>query len=281
MAFTVENGTGIVGANSYATVAEFEAYFGDRPEDISGIISPGGIEDLLVCASSYIDTRWADRFKGERRWSGIHSRSVLMITAQPSDGETVTFSSTVYTFRTTPSLDTEVEIGTDLIVTLANLSAAIALNDTDDFLGSEFADEDTAALTLFAIRDGIATTETLADGSFDSATTSGRSRKKQPMQWPRDKVRDSDGDLVVGIPQKLKEATFEYAFRANSLTLDPDPTVHESGRPLTRDRVRVGPIETDVQFSDENTGIRITRPFPRADRLLSEFVIPGKRVVRN
>lgn len=276
MAFIVEDGTGIKGATSYATVQFFKDYFADRPDDVTGI-ADATIQTLLVEATDYIDTRWGLRFKGKREYLELLSRSVLTLTAQPSDGETVTFGSNTYTFRTTadPAIDTEVEIGIDTINTLERLANAIGLVDNDDFGGSRFADPDVAALTLFALTDGVTTTETLANGSFDNASTTGRSRQQQPLEFPRDCLRDKRHVLIVGVPERLKEATAEYALRANTADLAPDPTIDATGLRRTKDRTKVGPIETEVEFA-EGVSPRITKPYPAADRLLQEFVrAPG------
>lgn len=63
MAFTVEDGTGLPDANSYASVAEYKAYFADR-----GISTVGEtdeqIQGWLVQATDFSEVRWGDRLKG-------------------------------------------------------------------------------------------------------------------------------------------------------------------------------------------------------------------------
>jgi hypothetical protein len=64
MTFTVEDGTGIAGANSYATVDEADAYFAER-----GVAtwtgSDAAKEILLIKATDYIELRFSERFKGD------------------------------------------------------------------------------------------------------------------------------------------------------------------------------------------------------------------------
>lgn len=64
MAFVVEDGTGVVNANAYATAAEADAYFTDR-----GVATWTGTSDeknaLLIQATDYIEARWSTRFLGE------------------------------------------------------------------------------------------------------------------------------------------------------------------------------------------------------------------------
>jgi hypothetical protein len=67
MAFTVEDGTGVVGANSYGTIDGADAYFEDR-----GVTTWTGTdtqkESYLIRATDYIETRFASRFKGEKEF---------------------------------------------------------------------------------------------------------------------------------------------------------------------------------------------------------------------
>lgn len=276
MSFIVETGTGIKGATSYATLQFFRDYFADRPDaTAAAAIADADVQLALVAATDYIDTRWGLRFLGRRRWLELLPRSVLTVTANPADGETVTFGTNTYTFKTTPTVgvDTDVEIGTSDLVSLANLSSAIALVDTDDFQGSEFVDPDVASVTLFSTSNGTVTTETLANGSFDGAVTAGASARQQPLEWPRIRIRDRASVVVEGVPVRVQESTAEYAFRADTAKLDPDPVVDATGARVTGSKTKVGPIETSTKFAEE-TGIQITKPYPAADRLLQEYIFP-------
>ena len=65
MAFTVEDGTGLTAANSYASEAELVTYTGDRGVDISSYATPAR-ESALVNASQYLDQKYGARWKGTR-----------------------------------------------------------------------------------------------------------------------------------------------------------------------------------------------------------------------
>jgi len=173
MAFTVEDGTGVAGANAYIAVAYADAYFTDR-----GVTAWTGSNEVkqaaIIKATDYIETRWGDRFKGR----------------------------------------------------------------------PEFLDP------------------------------------RQPLGFPRLCLYDRAGQLVEGIPDKLMKATAEYALRALSGELMPDPTTDASGAMIAGNRQKVGPIETEVTYA-ASMGVRTLKPYPAADKLLSEYVNGGgARAVR-
>jgi hypothetical protein len=104
---------------------------------------------------------------------------------------------------------------------------------------------------------------------------------RQPLGFPRHRLYDRAGQLVEGIPENLKKATAEYALRALAGELMPDPVTDASGGMVIGNRQKVGPIETEVTYS-ANAGVRSLKPYPAADRLLSEYLTGGgARAVRN
>lgn len=60
----VEDGTGVAGANSYASEADFEA----RAEAMGVTPSSGDVEAALVFATAWIDGRYRRRFPGSRTY---------------------------------------------------------------------------------------------------------------------------------------------------------------------------------------------------------------------
>lgn len=174
MAFTVEDGTGVTGANAYVDVTYADAYFSDRA--VTAWTGDNAAKQAaIIKATDYIETRWGDRFLGS----------------------------------------------------------------------PEFLDP------------------------------------RQPLGFPRTKLYDRAGQLVEGIPDNLKKATAEYALRALSGELMPDPTTDASGAVIVGNRQKVGPIETEVTYSTA-LGVQALKPYPAADRLLSQFIRGGgARAVRN
>lgn len=170
MAFTVEDGTGVDGANSYATVSEADDYHEDR-----GNTSWTGTDEAkqaaLVKATDYIEGRWAGSFKGQK------------------------------------------EFNTD-----------------------------------------------------------------QPLSFPRSYLYDRNGDLVEGVPDKLKAAVFEYALRALTTSLFVDPSA-TSTQQISRLREKIGPIETETYYA-EGSVASTTKAIPAADYFLKDFVVSGSGAIR-
>ena len=65
MAIIVEDGTIVADANSYASVQSFKDYHDARGQSY-GTSTDTQIEQALVQATDYVDTRWGTRFLGQR-----------------------------------------------------------------------------------------------------------------------------------------------------------------------------------------------------------------------
>lgn len=66
MAFTVEDGTGVAGANSYTTVEFADAYFLERNNAVwAAIADASDKESYLIRATDYIENFFGRRFLGE------------------------------------------------------------------------------------------------------------------------------------------------------------------------------------------------------------------------
>lgn len=94
-----------------------------------------------------------------------------------------------------------------------------------------------------------------------------KERREQRTQWPRCDAYDIDDDLVFGVPFEVKEACAEYALIALNGVLNPTPTRDERGRQVKRVFEKVGPLETEIEYSDV-TRFEMPR-YPIADRKLT------------
>lgn len=70
MTFTVEDGTGVAGANSYASVAFIDAYWADRPHLAEATVWAGldvaTKQGAAIEASQYLDNMLAGSYRGRR-----------------------------------------------------------------------------------------------------------------------------------------------------------------------------------------------------------------------
>ena len=170
MAFTVEDGTVVAGANAYIDVAFADDYFTDRGEaDWTGQNTDK--QQAIILATDYIETRWGPYFKGRIK------------------------------------------------------------DDT------------------------------------------------QELSFPREALYDREGRLLEGIPEVLKKATAEYALRALSSALQPDPTIDESGRQIKSVSEKVGPIEEETEYVGGGAMV-IKRPYPKADQMLRGLIF-SQGAIRN
>ncbi len=81
------------------------------------------------------------------------------------------------------------------------------------------------------------------------------------------------------LPERLKQACAEYAFRATSSTLLPDPVIDETGGKIARRKEKVGPIEEEIELQ-EGGSLFILRPYPLADLLIAELLKPINAILR-
>lgn len=100
----------------------------------------------------------------------------------------------------------------------------------------------------------------------------------QALEFPRLCIEGYEG-----VPTCLKRATAEYALRALSSALAPDPVIDASGLAIVGTRKKVGPIETETTFASEGPGSvkKIIRDYPSADMLLRPLLRPGGGLVRS
>ena len=293
MAFTVENGTGILAANSYMTVAEVSTYLTDRGRETAWDAATAAVaQGALIEATDYIEQRFGERFKGTKEFTDLQeAQALLTLSAQPTAADIVTIGSTVYTFQSTIASAFDVLIGDTIAATITNLVSAINLAGTSgtDYHAdtTEHPDVSAAAwngLTMLATADvngedqnSIVSTTDVTGASWSSATLLGGNDLglAQPLSFPRTYLYDRDGKIVKAIPQKLKNAVAEYASRALTATLLADPTVDATGNAVKMVAEKVGPLETKTEFF--GGGGQVLGVYPAADRYLEEYLYP-KRV---
>jgi len=105
-----------------------------------------------------------------------------------------------------------------------------------------------------------------------------RNTQEQALSWPRSGVLDRDGAPIAtdALPVRLVRAVFEYAKRALTAELMPDPTVDPN---VKRTKTTVGPISEEIEYSG-GAAIQTIKPYPTADRWLNELLTPAGGVMR-
>lgn len=102
----------------------------------------------------------------------------------------------------------------------------------------------------------------------------------QATQWPRAEAENADGRSVDGIPTEVKQACAEYALRAATAALAPDPTQEANGATVQMHKQVVGPLEDTIEYA--NGGAYTLPAYPMADYLLSAsgLLRRGKTLIR-
>lgn len=103
----------------------------------------------------------------------------------------------------------------------------------------------------------------------------------QALSFPRTGILIGNVSADGTVPDGIKKAVSEYAVRALSASLAPDPVVDSSGLLIAGVREKVGPIETETRYQ---TGVYYSngtfRPYPAADMLIKPFVYRAGGVYR-
>jgi hypothetical protein len=90
--------------------------------------------------------------------------------------------------------------------------------------------------------------------------------RDQTTEWPRLGAWDRDRYIVNGIPEEVKEACAEYALRALTVTLAPDPTQAASGATVESYTTPVDVISESYTFAAG--GAFVMPKYPAADQKL-------------
>lgn len=285
MSLIVETGEGVSGANSYAGLSYARNYLAARNNattwDATSLL---GRRAALIEATSYIDMTFGYKFFGSKEFTSIEffARNFLSMESLPVDNDTVTIDSVVFTFKDTTAAATDVQIGATIADTLVNFNSVINSQSGLEF--SSALSEEGTVIILTALESGLdgnaltAVTSTTSVKIDTPTFTGGRGTGPQPLEFPRAQLYDRSGILVDGIPEKLKQATVEYASRAIAASLLPDPEYDASGRIITQTFEKVGPIETELTYLPASYSI--TRKYPFADKMLREYMSYGGGVFR-
>lgn len=297
----LETGEGVGNANSYVSVGQTTAYLWQRGNlDVWNNASQDDRSSACINATAYIDKVWGQRFKGRKEFLDLarSSWSVLQM-LQEGSGNNITIDGTTYLFRTsTPTNAYDVFSGGTPQASAENLDAAI--NDSEPGSGKYGPGtvEHPTCSSLWTDGDSVyVSADDPGEAGNDIVTISsnetravwangtllyGSDGEEQPLEFPRINLYTRAGQLVDGMPLQLLQATSEYAVRYLEAleTILPDPVIDPTGRAVTEQSEKVGPIETTTKWTDNDAIANIIRPYPEADKLLQEYLFPLGRVFR-
>lgn len=103
----------------------------------------------------------------------------------------------------------------------------------------------------------------------------------QALHFPTiNPIPGTDPTVPGPMPANLLKAVCEYAVRALSATLAPDPVIDDTGQKLAGKTETVGPITETVTYQQGGTTF-VFRPYPAADMLLRDLLRPAAGLIRN
>lgn len=107
----------------------------------------------------------------------------------------------------------------------------------------------------------------------------------QALSWPRlyAVARDNSELADDAVPSTLVRACCQYALRAKSGPLMPDPLVSAEGYNVVTSRKKVGPIEKEFRVMGSSGTPILVRSYPAADALITSLLLyngGGTRVTR-
>lgn len=109
--------------------------------------------------------------------------------------------------------------------------------------------------------------------------------EEQGLSWPRSNAITNGGVELADdiVPLAVMRACCQYAVRAISGPLMPDPTVDATGFNVVTTKKKVGPIEKEFRVMNSSGSPILIRSYPAADGLLASLLrqgIGGTRVIR-
>jgi len=292
MSLIVETGIGVYGANGYVPVSFVTSYLTSRnrvTENSWSTSSASVQEAAIIAATDYLDKRFSHKFRGVplSSFEVTFAEGSVSFTGLPANNDSLTLGDQTYIFVTSLSGEPdEILIGATITLNASNFTDGVmalpAAAGVTYGLGTVASRHGTATaaagvVALVALAPGTSGAYTVLSSVAPNITISpfvgGLDGGIQPLSWPRQYIYDDRGNAIVGIPERIKQATSEYAVRVLNDVLFKDPSFDDFGGPVTSRREKVGPIEEEYEYA---SNIIISR-FPAADRLLYPFLTNGGR----
>lgn len=270
----VEHGYGVHNAESYVKVAFADAYFLARGVASWAALSTPEKEASLIKATDYIEKMFSRKFGGQRAHvADENGKNVLTLTELPQAGDNIAIGDQVIL------VGTDVDVH-DTIGAFMNDVISWANGYADSFYVERGFGTDLLFVSdLYGLDALLVTCSTTISGAlwffpaFQGGAYGGLS---QALSFPRINLYTRDGRSVKGVPEKLKQAVCEYALRASTAELLPDPGIATGG--VKRSYEKLGPIEEEIEYQDG--AVPSAPSYPAVDSMLKEFFSSGGGVYR-
>lgn len=257
----VETGVGLRGADAYVTVAFATSYLakmGRSAEAGWGSLTNAVREAAIIKASQALDLNFEPKLRGTRKsaYPEAIATGSLTFVDEPVAGDTLTVGDITLTLvDTTPTSDTQVELGGTATATAAAVAAALRVKWSADV------SEAGPVVTVPAATPGSSGNFTVISSSVPlvivpGAFAGGYDAETQGLAFPRVGLTDQYGLSVTGVPTAVQYSVVEYAVRAVTESLFVDPTVDSSGQLLLFKKEVIGPIEEESRYSQSFIPVR-------------------------
>lgn len=302
----VEDGTGLPDANSYASLADAARYFGLRGNDawfggeptpatatlsIAGMPLPGStvtIADTTYTLVSTLDDQSVPNQVMVGDDTDTRDHLIAAINQGPGAGTTYS-QSTRRNYWVSAAVGGPTSIDVTAIapgpvgnrIVVSTSGPGVSWGGPTLTGGSQPIDEQRQA-------DALIQATTYIDARFGGRFAGWPATTTQALAFPRlgIPVACSQG---LAMPPRLISATIEYAVRALSGPLAPDPVMQPGGYALSRRRRKLGPIENEWEYNTGSGSPRELNPwrsYPLPDSMMS-CMVPGglwarqSRVIRS
>lgn len=159
----------------------------------------------------------------------------------------------------------------------ATAESYISEADADTYHDNHSASTLWSTATTAVKEDALRVATQYLDAKYSLRWLGTRSNLTQRLAWPRTGITDQDGFSIEAttMPRQLTEACAEAALLHITESGGLLPSVSSPG--IKKERDKVGPLETEVEYASTKTEIPT---FTLVDMLIKALVLPSGRVVR-
>lgn len=148
---------------------------------------------------------------------------------------------------------------------LANANAGVAVNFCDTY-HADRGNAEWAAASNTAKEQAIVRATDYFEIRWSQRVKGNKLVATQALSFPRENAYYRDGNEIPAMPVEYQKCLAEYALRALTTVLAPDPTTDATGGKVIAKTETVGPITESVTY-ESGVATAMLKPYPAADRL--------------